>query len=130
MAFGHRQHIETVRIAGVDFNEAVISGGGSRSLLWPQIFADVLAMPVTVAVSRETGALGAAIAAGTGVGLFADFTEGANAMVRVDRHYRPNGALAAHYNRRYALYTDIAEAMTPLWRRLSVSETMATGVAA
>lgn len=49
---------------------AVLSGGGSRSKLWPQIFADVLSVPVTVAVSRETGALGAAIAAGTGVGLF------------------------------------------------------------
>ncbi|WP_087005684.1 FGGY-family carbohydrate kinase [Rhizobium sullae] len=119
VVFGHRQHIEAIRKAGASFEEAVLSGGGSRSRLWPQIFADVLGMPVSVAVSRETGALGAAIAAGTGVGLFADFTEGADAMVRVDRHYRPNDALAAHYNRRYALYKDIADAMTPLWRRLS-----------
>jgi L-xylulokinase len=50
--------------------------------------------------------------------------------VQVERHYRPNGALAAHYERRYALYNDIAEAMAPLWRRLSASQTMATGVAA
>ncbi|MGJ7038504.1 L-xylulokinase [Shinella sp. BE166] len=130
VAFGHRHHIETIRKAGATFDEAVLSGGGSRSKLWPQIFADVLGVPVTVAVSRETGALGAAIAAGTGVGLFADFTEGANAMVRVERHYQPNGALAAHYNRRYALYKDITEAMTPLWRRLSASEPRATDAAA
>jgi len=90
----------------------------------------VLGVPVSVAVSRETGALGAAIAAGTGVGLFADFTQGANAMVRVDRHYEPNGALAAHYDRRYALYKDITEAMTPLWRRLAATGPTATGVAA
>ncbi len=130
VVFGHRHHIETIRKAGATFDEAVLSGGGSRSKLWPQIFADVLGVPVTVAVSRETGALGAAIAAGTGVGLFADFTEGANAMVRVERHYRPNGALAAHYNRRYALYKDITEAMTPLWRRLSANEPRATDAAA
>lgn len=130
VAFGHRQHIETIRKAGAIFEEAVLSGGGSRSLFWPQIFADVLGVPVTVAVSRETGALGAAIAAGTGVGLFQDFTEGANAMVRTDRHYKPNSALAAHYSRRYALYKDLMEAMTPLWRRLSATEPMATGVAA
>ena len=42
VAFGHRQHIETLRAAGAGFNEAVLSGGGSRSLFWPQIFADVL----------------------------------------------------------------------------------------
>jgi len=130
VAFGHRDHIETIRKAGATFDEAVLSGGGSRSRLWPQIFADVLGMPVTVAVSQETGALGAAIAAGTGVGLFADFTEGAKAMVRVDRHYKANGALAAHYDRRYALYKDIAQAMTPLWRRLSASEPRATEAAA
>lgn len=130
VAFGHRQHIETIRKAGATFEEAVLSGGGSRSRLWPQIFADVLGVPVSVAVSRETGALGAAIAAATGVGLFADFTEGANAMVRADRHYKPNAALTAHYNRRYALYKDITEAMTPLWRRLSAPEKAQTGVAA
>jgi L-xylulokinase len=130
VAFGHRQHIETIRKAGATFEEAVLSGGGSRSKLWPQIFADVLGVPVTVAVSRETGALGAAIAAGTGVGLFADFTEGATAMVRTDRHYKPNAQLSAHYTRRYGLYKDIAEAMAPLWRRLSQPQSLATGVAA
>lgn len=130
VAFGHRQHIETIRRAGATFDEAILSGGGSRSRLWPQIFADVLGVPVSVAASRETGALGAAIAAGTGVGLFANFTEGATAMVRIDRHYVPNAAFADHYKRRYELYQDIAEAMTPLWRRLSAREELATGVAA
>ena len=119
VAFGHRQHIETIRKAGAVFNEAVLSGGGSRSLIWPQIFADVLGVPVTVARSRETGALGAAIAAGTGVGIFADFEAGAAAMVQTERHYRPNVSLEAHYARRYALYKDIAETMAPLWRRLT-----------
>lgn len=122
VAFGHRQHVETIREAGAAFEETVLSGGGSRSQLWPQIFADVLGVPVSVAVSRETGALGAAIAAGTGFGLFADFTEGANAMVRADRHYKPNPMLVGHYNRRYALYKDISVAMTPLWRRVQLND--------
>ncbi|OJF95053.1 FGGY-family carbohydrate kinase [Pararhizobium antarcticum] len=122
VAFGHRQHIETIRKAGAVFNEAVLSGGGSRSLIWPQIFADVLGVPVSVARSRETGALGAAIAAGTGVGLFADFGEGAAAMVKTERHYRPTIAMEAHYARRYALYQDIIAAMEPLWRRLAAKQ--------
>ena len=130
VAFGHRQHIETIRKAGAVFNEAVLSGGGSRSLIWPQIFADVLGVPVTVARSRETGALGAAIAAGTGVGIFADFEAGAAAMVQTERHYRPNVSLEAHYARRYALYKDIAETMAPLWRRLTAVQPIVAGVAA
>ncbi|WP_026619832.1 L-xylulokinase (plasmid) [Ensifer sp. WSM1721] len=130
VAFGHRQHIETMRAAGASFDQAVLSGGGSRSLVWPQIFADVLGVPVSVARSRETGALGAAIAAGTGVGIFADFAEGASAMVRTERHYRPDTALEAHYARRYALYREIADVMAPFWRRLSASQTLTTGAAA
>ncbi|NKM83887.1 carbohydrate kinase [Rhizobium laguerreae] len=129
VAFGHRQHIETIRKAGAVFNEAVLSGGGSRSLIWPQIFADVLGVPVTVARSRETGALGAAIAAGTGVGVFADFGAGAAAMVRTERHYRPDVSLETHYARRYALHQDIAEAMAPLWRRLTAVPPAAAGAA-
>lgn len=119
VAFGHRQHIETMRGAGAVFNEAVLSGGGSRSLIWPQIFADVLGVPVSIARSRETGALGAAIAAGTGAGVFADFAAGAASMVRMERHYVPNPRLEDHYARRYILYRDIAEAMAPIWRRLA-----------
>ncbi|WP_349435456.1 FGGY-family carbohydrate kinase [Pararhizobium sp. A13] len=130
VAFGHRQHIETMRKAGAVFNEAVLSGGGSRSLIWPQIFADVLGVPVSVARSRETGALGAAIAAGTGVGLFSGFADGAAAMVRTERFYRPNVSLEGHYARRYRLYRDIADAMAPLWRRLTAVEPVAPGVAA
>ena len=89
VAFGHRQHIETMRTAGAVFNEAVLSGGGSRSLIWPQIFADVLGVPVSVARSRETGALGAAIAAGTGVGVFSDFGR------RCGRHGADGAALSS-----------------------------------
>lgn len=130
VAFGHRQHIETLRAAGAGFDEAVLSGGGARSLLWPQIFADVLGVPVTVARSNQTGALGAAIAAGTAVGMFADFEAGATAMVSTDRHYRPDAARSVHYDHRYRLYLDIADAMAPIWRRMAGSGASATEVAA
>ncbi|TIT14705.1 MAG: carbohydrate kinase, partial [Mesorhizobium sp.] len=102
---------------------AVLSGGGSRSAIWPQIFADVLEMPVTVARSRETGALGAAIAAGTGVGLFADFSSGAAAMTAPDRCYQPNGAIAPVYEQRYRLYGEINQAMAPLWDSMASERT-------
>jgi L-xylulokinase len=119
VVFGHRWHIERLRAAGACFDEAVLSGGGSRSLIWPQIFADVLGVPVSIARSRETGALGAAIAAGTGIGLFADFEAGAASMVTIERHYRPNPALAHLYEQRYRIYRDIADAMTPIWKRIA-----------
>ena len=51
--------------------QVLLSGGAARSRLWPQILADVLGCPVTVAGQSESAALGAAILAGraAGVGL-------------------------------------------------------------
>ena len=66
VAFEHRRHVDVLRSAGVRFDSATLSGGGARSAVWPQMFADVLGIPITVAACAETGALGAAIAAGVG----------------------------------------------------------------
>ncbi|RVA73364.1 carbohydrate kinase, partial [Mesorhizobium sp. M7A.F.Ca.US.006.04.2.1] len=119
VAFEHKRHVETLHKAGADFDQVVLSGGGSRSSVWPQIFADVLGVPVTVARSRETGALGAAIAAGTGVGIFADYSAGATAMTAAARHFVPNETVAHAYARRYRLYGEINQAMTPMWERIA-----------
>lgn len=119
VAFEHRRHIETLASAGAGFTEAVLSGGGSRSSVWPQIFADLLGVPVTVARSRETGALGAAIAAGSGVGLFADFAEGAARMTAVAKRFEPDPALKPVYDRRYATFLELGRAMKPIWAHMA-----------
>lgn len=125
VAFEHRRHVETLRRAGAVIEEAVLSGGGSRSAVWPQIFADVLGLPVTVAKSRETGALGAAIAAATGVGVFASFADGAEAMTAAARNYTPNCAIAPVYERRYRLYGEINDAMGPIWSKMASTQAKA-----
>jgi autoinducer 2 (AI-2) kinase len=49
--------------------EVLLSGGAARSRLWPQILADVLGCPVTVAGQSESAALGAAILAARAAGV-------------------------------------------------------------
>jgi L-xylulokinase len=113
--FEHRRHIGVLRAAGVPFTAAALSGGGARSPVWPQMFADGLGVPVTVAEAQETGALGAAIGAGTGAGLFADYEAGVAQMTRSKAAYGPDPAMQAHYDRRYARYLQLTEALRPLW---------------
>lgn len=113
--FEHRRHIDVLRAAEVPFNHAALSGGGARSPLWPQMFADGLRVPVTVAEAQETGALGAAIGAGVGVGMFEDYEAGIAKMTRIKAFYTPNPKMQEHYNSRYARYLQLTEAMQPLW---------------
>ena len=66
-----------------------LSGGVSRSAFFAQLLADVLGRPVEVTAAHEASALGAALCAGVGAGVFASLAEGAARMVRVARRCEP-----------------------------------------
>lgn len=51
VTFAHRAHIDRLRAAGIPFTHA------TRSCSWPQMFADVLNIPIRTAQCAETGAL-------------------------------------------------------------------------
>jgi len=68
----------------------VFAGGSSKSVLWSQILADILNIQVEVPVVKEATALGAAIMAGKGVGLYADVKDAARKLVRIERIFTPN----------------------------------------
>lgn len=55
-------------------NDMLLVGGGSKSALWRQIFADVYGMNVVKTnIGEEAGSLGAAAVAAVGAGLWPDF---------------------------------------------------------
>jgi autoinducer 2 (AI-2) kinase len=68
----------------------VFAGGASKSVLWPQILTDVLALPVEVPVVKEATALGAAIMAGKGIGLYTDIKETARKLAKIEKIFSPN----------------------------------------
>jgi L-xylulokinase len=117
VVFEHRRHIEQLASAGVDFGDAVLSGGGSRSPIWPQIFADCLGKTMTIAVCEETGALGAAIVAGVGAGEFTDLDVGVTAMTSTKSLFTPDPPMRSHYDRRYELFGQLTKAMSSFWQK-------------
>ncbi|GLS32886.1 L-xylulokinase [Mesorhizobium albiziae] len=117
VVFEHRRHIERLRSAGAVFDKASLSGGGSRSAVWCQMFADIIGVPVTVAECQETGALGAAIAAGVAGGIFPSFETGIARMVRTRSHYQPRASNKSLTDARYRLYCELAGEMPEKWRR-------------
>jgi autoinducer 2 (AI-2) kinase len=125
-AYVARGHLGIVEeIAGVAVDETVLTGGGAKGALWPQIVADTLGLPVHVPAVKESTALGAAIYAGVGAGLFDDAVETAERIVRFERTFEPDEAAArayaALYGRWLELYRrslELSEAglVRPLWR--------------
>ncbi len=70
--------------------EMLMVGGGSKSALWRQIFADVYRMDcVKTNVDQEAGSLGAAAVAAVGAGLW-------NGFEKVDEVHQVQGRAEAH----------------------------------
>jgi L-xylulokinase len=115
VVFEHRRHVEVLRAAGAAFDEATLSGGGARSSVWPQMFADCLGVPISVAEADETGALGAALGAGIGVGCFSDYEDAVGHMTRIRRRFEPDPGLKAHYDERYATSRALVDALQEFW---------------
>ena len=95
-------HMELVRESTGNIpKEVVFANGASKSDLWCQIVADVLGLPVKVPVVKEASALGAAIIAGYGVGIYSSISDAAKKLVKWDKVYEPNMENHAVYEEMY-----------------------------
>ncbi|HEX4766742.1 MAG TPA: FGGY-family carbohydrate kinase [Lichenihabitans sp.] len=111
--FNHRFHVDALRSA-FPVSRARITGGGTSRARPAQLFADALGLPVDVPEATEVGALGAALVAGVGVGVYASLDDAVQRACRVAARYEPDAARHAALSERFALYTALAEAIRPL----------------
>ena len=73
VAFDLRHSLECFKRLGLPIDEIRIGEGGAKSVLWRHIQADVFGRDVRVMETRDASAIGAAVIAGVGIGLFEDF---------------------------------------------------------
>jgi autoinducer 2 (AI-2) kinase len=76
--------------SGVKIEEIVFAGGASKGNLWSQIVADVTGCRVKIPKVTEATALGAAMAAGVGAGIYKDMVSAAKELVVWDEVYEPD----------------------------------------
>ncbi|MEX6430617.1 FGGY-family carbohydrate kinase [Ferrimicrobium acidiphilum] len=73
IAFGFRHHAEIFREIGIPRERVMITNGGSRSILWKQIHAEVLGTELLPVMNHSGASLGAALIAAVGVGAMSDW---------------------------------------------------------
>ena len=116
IAYGFRQHVDILRDAGVAVTTVRVTNGGSRSVLWKQILADVLDLPLVPVRDHPGASLGAALAAS--VQGPQDWVR-ATAGVRYDTPIEPDGDRTQRYAEAYQIFLDLQEQVNPLARRLA-----------
>jgi xylulokinase len=104
---------------GMRFDMFRMIGGGSKSPVWRQIFADVLGRPVTTLnFIDEATSIGAAIAGGVGVGIFPNIEQAARIVRQVERT-EPNPERFAVYGKGHRAFTKAYEALVPVFDLLA-----------
>ena len=104
-------------IAGLGAQPAVtrLSGGGARSPLWHQLFADVFNTRVTTLETHEGSAFGAALLAAVATDQFPNATEAAQIAVREKSAKEPNPKSVDFYRKRYEVYRSLYPALKSIF---------------
>jgi xylulokinase len=101
---------------GLPGSEIRVVGGGARNALWMQTKADVCKLPVRLVAGPEPTALGGAMLAAVGAGMYPDAASASRQMtVLGEQLYEPDPERAASYDEGYARYRrlfDAVEAIT------------------
>ena len=132
-----REHILRATVEGVSFalrsvlevmreSFAVpalrLIGGGGQSALWQQLLADVCGVSIQTlrTQSADATSLGAAFAAGVGVGLFDDLPQAAQ-IVKVAGERLADPALAERYDTYFRVYQALYPRLKPVFGQLQES---------
>jgi len=105
---------------GIPLKEIRVGGGGSKSDVAVQIAADMFNLPVSRMRTAETCALGAAIDAAVGTGMFSSFKEAVDSMVKKGQTFKPDPTNHRIYQRLYKdVYLQTYKALEPLYRKIA-----------
>jgi L-ribulokinase len=110
-AFGSKMINERFIAEGVRIDGVIAIGGvAKKNPFVMQIVADVLDMPIMVAASDQTCALGSAMAASVAAGIHPDIPSAQKAMGGgVEKEYKPNPERAAKYRLLYEKYKKLGK---------------------
>lgn len=92
---------------GIAVGEMMACGGGGTSKLWRQMLADLYGCEVKTVSSKEGPALGAAILAGVGAGLFDSVEQACDRVIKVDKVCGPIDENSRKYEKFYEIYNSL-----------------------
>ncbi len=118
VAFIHKYHIDFLKNSGLPLDSIRFTGGTSKSPVWNQVFANVLKTPIVGVDCDETGALGAAIAAGIGAGVYESYEEAFECAVKLKEAVEPDETTYEVLDAKYEKWTRLNEIMKQYWDEL------------
>lgn len=105
---------------GLHLDDLKLIGGGGRSDFWRKVLASVLDLPVSRldSPSQHATTVGAAILAGTAIGLFANLSDGISRLERLDT-VQPDPVLVTQYESLFGIYRQLYPSLKDTFAQLA-----------
>lgn len=111
VCYSLRDGLEIIRELGARPALARLSGGGAKSPLWQQLFADIFNIRVTTLETQEGSAFGAALLAAIGTGHFASARDASRAAIHEVSTKDPAPESVSFYEQHYRVYRSLYPAL-------------------
>ena len=110
-----KQGLVLMQEMGVPIDRIVASGGGTRHPLWLQLMADIFNQPVYLTTAQEAAAMGAAILAGAGTGVYSSARQASLEIGRTAEHViHPISQNSRYYEKSYQVFCRLYPALNSL----------------
>ena len=104
---------------GIEVETMMACGGGGKSPIWRQMLSDLYRCPVQTVKQTEGPALGAAILAGVGCGIYESVETACQAMISPEKTSMPDEKEAELYGRYHKLYKKLYLSLNENYRELA-----------
>lgn len=119
VSYSLRDCVEVFREMKININDMMACGGGGSSPLWRSMLADLYNCPVKTLASKEGPALGVALLASVGAGIYSSVGEACKQVIEVNKIQEPNTQNVGEYEKYYQLYREIYPALKESFSKLS-----------
>jgi gluconokinase len=116
VAYSMRYLYDALKENALQVKEIRMGGGGVNIKAWPQIFADVLGVPVIISATNEVALVGSTMLALTAAGVFKDLNEASEKMLKGGKRIEPDENATAVHDKRYTFFKKLRETLGPLYR--------------
>ena len=103
-----QKNLQHIHKNGIQLQNIIATGGGAKSPIWCQLYADITGLPVRIPAEKEAACLGAAMIAAVADGKYADFAVASKELVSFSKEYTPNPC--EHFERKYRRFCKLYEA--------------------
>lgn len=117
VAYSMRYLYDALKENQLPIREVRMGGGGTQIKTWPQIFANILGLSITIPPGDQLGLVGSAMLAFVAGGRYSDITETEAQLTKNNVHIHPDNEAQRIHDQRYEFFKEVRETLAPLYKK-------------